>query len=273
MFINKFNTESQMLLNMNKYIHKNKPAYYGYHMNHILLTWKYALLIINRLKIKCNKQKMQYACFGHDLFKEHGLDPNIKIVWESHDIPTDLNWYVRTNLDILELYGLDEYFNTDINLHGLAAGIFIHKEFNIRDKEILYPIFFHSCPIISVYETLSRQIQNMVDVMILADKLSSNYLKINMHNKEVRIDLDQIVFGLNGNEFNYTLGLFLARLIGHNKSQEEQSILSTKYYHKRLCEQNPLIGKQFSIKKLGGNILWPQRPGVLNQNNLPWKVN
>ena len=54
-----------------------------------------------------------------------------------------------------------------------------------------------------VYEKLDKKIQTMIDITMLADKLSSNYLRINFRKVDVRIDLDQVVFGLSGNEFNY----------------------------------------------------------------------
>ena len=99
----------------------------------------------------------------------------------------------------------------------------------------------------------------MVDIMMLSDKLSSNYLKINMRGMEVRIDLDQLVFGSSGKEFNYTMGLFAARLIGQGKSEEAQSSITTEYYFKRLKDSNPLISEEFSLKDLGGARKWPKR--------------
>lgn len=256
------NFEAKILLKLNEIIHSNTPLY-EYHMNHIQLTKEYLILINKKSNTKLDNQKLEYISLAHDLFKERSLDENkVSIQWKGHSIPQDTNRYVRMNLEILEEYGLDEFFNTDVQLHPLAAGIFLHKEFGIRDKEILYPIMFHSCPIISVYEKLSPKIQLMIDYMVLCDKLSSNYLKINEREINVYVDLDQIVFGPTGREFNYTTGLFLARLIAQGKSPGEQAILSTKYYHKRLCDINPLMPRNYTIKKLGGSKIWPKRQGM-----------
>lgn len=260
MIRNDVDLECKMLLDLNEFIHHENKMY-EYHLRHIKLVRKYALIINKKLGYPVSSKKLSYAALSHDLFKERSLDQTKdgSIAWKGHNIPQDTTKYVRSNLDVLEEYGLDEFFNTDIQYHALSAGIFLKKEFNITDKEILYPVIFHSCPIISVYETLSKKTQTMVDIIMLSDKLSSNYLRINYRKSEVRIDLDQAVFGNNGREFSYTLGLFLARLIGQGKSEEKQSTLSTEYYYKRLCDANPLISKKYDVKKLGGNHVWPQR--------------
>lgn len=261
--LNGMNSDSQMLLSLNQFIHHENKMY-DYHMAHIKLVRKYSLIINRRLGYHISEQKLSYISLAHDLFKERSLDPNKTVTWEGIDIPQDTNRYVRQNLDLLEKYGLDDYFNTDIQYHALTAGLFLLKEFKITDKEILYPVWFHSCPIIPVYKELSPKIQNMVDIIMLADKLSSNYLRINLRHVDVRIDLDQAVFGTSGNEFNYTLGLFIARLIGQGKSEEEQSKIATEYYYKRLSDMNPIISKSYSVRKLGGTKKWqPRKSQVL----------
>jgi len=256
---NKLDPESEMLLELNRVIQSINVEKFGYHMQHIQMARKYLFLLNKKLEVHVSKHKLSYIALSHDLFKERGLDPKRELEWCGHKIPQDNNRYVRENLDILAEYGLDDYFNTDVQYHALAAGIFLRKEFGITDPEILYPVFFHSCPIISIYETLSRRVQTLVDMMLLADKLSSNWLRINVNEVEVRIDLDKVVFGPTGKEFNYTLGVFLARLIGQGKSEEEQSNTATAFYYKRLCEVNPLICKSYSVKKLGGNQKWEKR--------------
>lgn len=252
--------ESRMLLNLNEFIHCNNERY-EYHMNHIKLVRKYAILLNKKLNAHLNNRDLSYISLAHDLFKERSLNPKAKedIIWNGHVIPQDTTRYVRENLDILAEYDLDDYFNTDIQYHSLSAGLFLYKEFGIKNREILYPIFFHSCPIISVYKNLDHKLQNTIDIIMLADKLSSNYLRINLREVEVRVDLDQVVFGSSGKEFNYTLGLYLARLIGQGKSTEKQSKIATDYYYERLCEINPVVSKSYSIKKLGGVKLWPKR--------------
>lgn len=249
-----------MLLELNEFIHGDNKMF-DYHMKHIRLVRKYIFLLNKKLDARISSNKLSYIALAHDIFKERSLDQSKdgSITWNNHNIPQDTNRYVRTHLNVLEEYGLDEYFNTDVQYHALASGIFLRTEFGITDKEILYPVFFHSCPIISIYETLSPRLRSIIDMMMLADKLSSNYLRINFRKSPVRIDLDQTVFGISGKEFNYTLGLFMARLIGQGKSEEKQSNISTEYYYKRLCDQNPIISKNYNIKKIGGNELWPRR--------------
>lgn len=260
MIIKGFDIESQMLLELNRFIHQDGKMF-DYHMKHIKLVRKYAFLLNQKLDAHISWNKLSYIALSHDLFKERSLRPSEDgtIKWNNHNIPQDTTKYVRTHLDVLEEYGLDEYFNTGVQYHALASGIFLRTEFGIKDTEILYPVFFHSCPIISIYENLSPRVRRAIDITILADKLSSNYLRINYRGSSVRIDLDQAVFGLNGKEFNYTLGLFLARLIGQGKSEEVQSVKSTEYFYKRLCDQNPIISKNYNVKKLGGNEKWPKR--------------
>lgn len=260
------NPETQMLIDINQFIHKDTKQY-EYHMKHLDLVRKYAIIINKKLSLHIDNHKLTYIAYAHDILKERGLNPNIERSWKNHPIPEDLNRYIRTNLNTLEVFGLEDYFNTDIQQHALAAGIFLYKELEMKDMDILYPVMFHTCPIIPVYKELRPTIRNMVDIILLADKLSSNYLRINMKKSEVKIDLDQLVFGSDGKEFNYSLGLFVARLIGQGNSNERNSIETTEYYLARLRETNPLIGARMdSAKKLGGNKIWPERKSkVLSQ--------
>lgn len=255
---NKLDPELLILLNLNNLIHGDSKKI-DYHMNHIKIAQKYAVIINNKLGCPVSNRKLSYIAFAHDLFKERGLNPNKNVIWNGITIPQDNIRYVRTNLDILEEYELDEYFNSSLQYHALASGIFLKKELNINDNELLYPIFFHSSMIVDIYKKLNWRIRTMIDIFMLADKLSSNYLKINFRESPVRIDLDQVVFGNKGKEFNYTMGLFIARLISQGKSPEKNSIEATEYYFQRLKEINPFISKDYSIKILGGNKIWPKR--------------
>jgi len=262
-----FYTQTKLLLELNRFIQHDRITF-KYHMKHIKLARKYALLINDKLGTPVDPLKLSFIALAHDLFKEHGLNKinDGKISWNGHNIPQDLNRYIRLNLDTLDEFDLSDYFNTDVQLHSLAAGVFLYKELGITDKELLYPIFFHSCPIIDVYETLDDTIKNAVDIMMLADKLSSNYLRINQRHDLVRIDLDKSVFGESGREFNYTLGLYMARLISQGKSPDKQSEISTEYYYKRLKDMNPLVCKNDGVKKLGGNRFWQSRKSQV------WKI-
>ncbi len=250
--------ESKMLMELNELVYQN-PKWNNYHMEHIKLVRKYSLLLNKRLGTHFSRRKLSYISLAHDLLKESGLDTSRSIKWNGHEIPQDTTRYVRTNLDVLEEYGLDEYFNSSCQYHALSAGIFLRKELGVKDPEILYPVMFHSCPIISIYETLSYNTRTMVDIISLADKLSSNYLRINYKESMVPIDLDLAVFGDKGNEFNYTLGLFLARLISQGNSNEIQSQIATDFYYNRLNDMNPIIAKGFSNKRIGGKMVWPKR--------------
>jgi HD superfamily phosphohydrolase YqeK len=242
------------LIKLNKLIHSNTRRCKR-HLHHIELTAQYASKIADKLLTPINRYKLKYAALAHDLLKEKEFNKEMNQIDKNGIlIPQDLNWYVRSNLSILEEYGLDYYFNTDIQLHALASGIYLHKEIGINDLEILYPVFFHSCPIIPVYETLNPRIQLIIDIMMLSDKLSSN--KINQETKKSPINLEIAVFGESGNEFNYTLGLLLARLISQGKSTEMQSTIATEFYYKRLLATHPYISektleemKAWSLKK------------------------
>lgn len=250
--------ECKMLLELNDFIHHDNKMF-EYHMNHIQLVKRYALLLNRRLDAHLDNHKLAYIALAHDLFKERSLDPSrTNLRWRGCLIPQDTNRYVRMNLDDLEEFGLDEYFNSSVQYHPLTAGLFLKKEFGIKDKEILYPVMFHSCPIISIYKELPKRTQTIIDIIMLSDKLSSNYLRINMREVDVKIDLDLAVFGSNGCEFNYTLGLYLARLISQGHSIEEQSMISTDYYHKRLCSMNPIYMGNTN-NKLGGATIWQKR--------------
>ena len=236
------------IIELNKTIHGNYTDRYEYHMQHIKLSVAYATKLVHRLNISMDLHKLRYSLYAHDLLKDKAFDKNVnEVVIDDLKIPNNLNWYVRSNLDILEKYGLDEYFNTDIQLHPLAAGIFLVKELNMNDPDILYPIFFHSCPIISVYEKLDKHIQDIIDIAMLSDKLSSNHIK--QDSKKTICNLNTIVFGEHDNELNYSLGLFIARLISQGNSTEEQSSKTTEYYYNRLLKINPFINK-ISYKEL-----------------------
>jgi HD superfamily phosphohydrolase YqeK len=237
-----------VLTELNKLIHSHTRRCER-HLKHIELTASYASKIADRLSVPLDRYKLKYAALAHDLLKEKEFTKEVNQIDKGgFEIPQDLNWYVRSNLLILEKYGLDYYFNTDIQLHALASGIYLHKHMGITDPEILYPVFFHSCPIIPVYETLNPCTQTTVDIIMISDKLSSN--EINRSSRKSSINLELAVFGENGDEFNYSLGLLLARLIGQGKSTEKQSIMSTDFYYKRLLKTHPYVsGKSLEEMK------------------------
>lgn len=249
-------------------IHENTPNG-DYQMAHLYMVNEYASHLNRMLDYELDEDVLSFISFAHDLLKERSLDPKVKgtIVLSKHTIPQDTRLYVRSNIDVLDEFGIGDYFNSSMQYHSLAAGIFTYTELGITDPNILYPIFFHSCPIVSVYETLDPITQRYVDVIMLADKLSSNYLKVHIKGLKAKLDLDLAVFGPDQNELNYTLGLVLARLITHGKNKEEQGMLATKMYHDRLKAMNhttPSIDAMY--KALGGPHKWPKRQSqVLSQ--------
>ena len=240
---------------LNYFIHKDYENI-EYHMKHILYVKHYLIYINKRLGYQNDLTRLTYIGLGHDLLKEHGLDPKKIVTFNGIDIPQDTNRYVRMNLDVLEEYGLSDFFNTDVQYHALAAGIFMRKELGITDKYILYPVMFHSCPIMDLYKTFPKRLQDLVDMTMLSDKLSSNWLRINMMDKEVLFDLDKAVFGENGKEFNYSLGLYLARIIASGKSDGTQAKITNQYYLEKLKSTNTLIPKNIEF---GGKQKWPKR--------------
>lgn len=260
------------LMQLNEFIHGKEPRG-EYHMLHIAYVAEYANILSSYLGCYLGREDpgvMDLIAYSHDILKDKSLSPLKKdVIWEGHEIPQNLNRYVRQNLDVLEKFDLDDYFNTDIQLHPLSAGIFLYKEFGIDDPEILYPVFFHSCPIMDVYEHLDTDIQKSVDIILLADKLSSNYLRINMLKTRVKVDLDAIVFGEDGLAFNYDTGLFVARLIAQGAHPDHQSLRTTQYYQSRAKRTNPFIRDYDNFRSLGGKEIWPERKSMVLKTPLP----
>lgn len=249
---------SRQLFEINKRIHSGKDDdTLTYHMNHIELVRKYMIELSNRLHFKLDHSVAAAIAYGHDLLKERGLADNEEWLFEPYSsVSTDPNRYVRTNLPTLEKFNMGEYFNSDCQYHALASAIFINKELSVDDPHIIYPIMFHSCPVMDVYNDLDDYTKQLIDITLLADKLSSNWLRINTRDKSVCIDLDLLVFGETGWEFNYIYGLYVARLIASKKNSGEQSKLATEYYFSRLKKTNPLIDEK---KDLGDKQKWPKR--------------
>ena len=256
------------LRTINSMIHGDNLMF-RYHVYHVRLVAEYALVINERLSgDERALEKLQFIAYAHDLFKERSLQTDKHLEWNGIEIPQDNKRFVRMNLNTLDQYGIGDYFNTDVQLHALAAGIFLAQN-GITDPEILYPVFFHSCPVISVYTTLDKHTQELVDITMLADKLSSNYLRINVRRKPVRVDLDLATFGPSGMEFNYSMGLFLARLISNGKSMEKINNEATQYYYDRLKQINPYLPRSYTVSRIGGSKIWPQRKSPALRT--PWQ--
>lgn len=251
--------EIEFILSLDKYIHsRNGSDYSEYHIRHIEYTKQYAMILNERLGFEINSKKLSYAAYAHDLLKEKGLT-NTPDKYKKYPIPGDALGYVRTNLNVLAKYGMEDYFNSSAQYHPLAAAIFLDKELGINDPMIIYPIMFHSCPIMEVYKTLPVKIQNAIDIILLSDKLSSNYLRINYNHSPVKVDLEQLVFGTNGNELHYNLGLYIIRLISE-KLSDNYAKEALKYYENRFNDSMPITFKKI---QLGGSKLWPERKSPL----------
>lgn len=219
------------------------------HIQHIKLVKDYATYINKLLGNPVNRHKLGFAALAHDTLKENYKEKTQVI--DDIFIPGSAEEYVRDNIDTIIKYVPEEYLWSDLQFHATGATVFLEKEMGITDPEILYPVLFHSLPVIEVYKNLDPKIQTMIDIMVLSDKLSSNWVRINMMDEEVRCDLDHIVFGPNGNEFNYALGIYVARLIGAGKEPDYVSDACTLHYFHRLHVQNPLINMKMRRKVLG----------------------
>jgi len=250
------------LLKLNKKIRKGSKDQ-EYHMKHIDMVRLYATHINRLLGEPVSRHKLGVIAFAHDILKENYGEKDLEI--GRHIIPGNLDAYVKANASLLESYLPGEFMSCDLQAHAMGAAIFLQKEFNTQDPEIIFPVLFHSLPIIEVYRKLTEKVQTMIDIIMLSDKLSSNWLRINMHEEKVRCDLDQIVFGKDGHEFNYTLGLVIARLIAAGKNPDYISDASTLYYYHRLRETNPLIRMKLNRKVLGEKMKWPKRPSAVSK--------
>lgn len=222
------------------------------HMQHIKLVKDYATYINKLLGNPVNRHKLGFAALAHDTLKENYKEKTQVI--DDIFIPGSCEEYVRNNIDIITKYVPYEYLWTNLQFHATGGATFLHKELGITDPEIIYPVLFHSLPVIEVYKNLDPKIQTMIDIMVLSDKLSSNWVRINMMDEEVRCDIDRIVFGPDGNEFNYMLGIYVARLIGSSSEPDYVDDACTLYYWHRLHEQNPLIKMNLRKKILGKKI-------------------
>jgi HD superfamily phosphohydrolase YqeK len=256
------NYDYKALQELNFAIH-GECKHWEYHELHAAYVAQYACLVAERLGATVEPDLLRFIAWGHDLMKEHKLDnPKIDRV-DGHEVPHDLNKYVRNNIDVLEEYSLGDYFNSDMQLHAQAAAIFLRKEYGINSPYVFLPIAFHSCPIYDVYMTLPEDLRQIIDIIMLSDKLSSNFLKINRH-YPARIDLELAVFGPDGKEFNYSLGLVIARIISQGGNPGEQAVKTTEYYYERLINMNPFVPSELKPKLLGVKKIWePRKSRVL----------
>ena len=102
----------------------------------------------------------------------------------------------------------------------------------------------------------------MIDLTVVADKCSSNYLKIQQY-VPCNFRMEDILFGMDGKEFNFSAALFAARLIGsENYSDEFNKDINIFYLH-RLNRINPFIMDKVHIKDYGRKKIWERKPSIL----------
>lgn len=263
--MSKLNLNVDVLKDMDAFISKEN-IWREYHKKHIHLVYEYAKVLNERLGNKLDNNKLQLSAYAHDILKESSLviSKDGTVFYEDINIPQDLRKYIKDNKEITDSFGLPENINNEAMFHGIAISILMKKEFGIDDMNILYPIIFHSCIIVDIYEKLSEETQLYIDAIRLADKLSSNYLKLNA-GKKVRCFIEDMVFGPN-NDFNFTIGVYIARLIG-GTSDNELDKKAIKFEYDRVRKIYPFIDIK-KKKELGEKKLWEKR----NSKVLPIEV-
>jgi HD superfamily phosphohydrolase YqeK len=201
-------------------------------------------------RLRLDEGYLRVSALAHDVAK--GLKDSNASIHIFRDTG-DVKEYVRKNLDILDPYGLAYYFNTDIDYHALAGGIWLEKTYDIKDPRILYPIFFHTCPAVDVYKTLDEETRLYCDVLALADKMEKNDRKlkknIEKNKKQKRYskyDLNHILFGASGKEFNMTAALFMIR---HLEFKDEESgneaRKAYRYFYDELRKISPFLPEEY----------------------------
>jgi len=230
----------------------------NYRIRHARLTVDYTERLMRSFHILVvdDRRKLSIAARFHDLLKADatlgsGSSQLVFAKMAELGFPTDLKEYIYTNSEYFPTLGV-QGFTENIAEHALALVLHMLVHYDILDREILYPILFHSCPILPTYSKLNQRRQTMIDIITLADKLSSNALRLlgDADGKKAPFNLHLAVFGVDDCEFNFTEGLFLARLLSQGKSQDPYSLVMTQYYFQRLKERSPLWAKTNNIPNL-----------------------
>ena len=224
-----------------------------YHKDHCRKLIEYGNDIFAHLGIHDCRWELELIAYGHDLFKKYSLDRG-ELELEGIKIPYDTKKYIDENKDVLEKFGLSMIDSENFSKHPTAAGIFLYKELGIEDPALIYPVFFHSCPVVSVYRELDERTRTLVDVVMLADKLSANSLTRDFKKWHKKVNMDLCLYGETGREFNYTNALLTAKILGQAGSKDVISVESVRYYYYRACEQNPALDKYSRL--LGGKKPW-----------------
>ena len=227
-----------------------------YHFDHCEKLMKYGNDIMVRLGILEYRNELEIVAYAHDLFKRYSLREN-DVEWNGKIIPQNIPKYIDENRFVLDKFGLNMIRSDNFSNHPIAAGIFLYKEFTVDDPKIIYPVFFHSCPIISIYKKLDKALRNFIDVILLADKMSANVLCRGIKKWHSKVDMELVLYGENHKEFNYTNALLTAKILGQCGSKDKFSVESTKHYYKRAARINPALDKN----------------SILLGRKKPWKFN
>ena len=231
-------------------------------MAHLELFKMYAFEINLRLGSPFSQEDLATIAYAHDIFK----DDNHRVQYTNNGEDIFV-----TKEDILSRYGSSiEYFGfkkgekAALSEHAKCAALFIMNCEEIVDynKDILYPIIFHSLPILRVYRDLTREIQLMIDLTVVADKCSSNYLRIQQY-VPCNFRMDDILFGMDGKEFNFTTALFAARLIGSEGYNDDFNKDINTFYLHRLNRINPFVINKLNIKDYGRKKIWERKQSIL----------
>ena len=233
-----------------------------YHMAHLELFKRYAFEINLRLGHPFQEEDLATIAYAHDLFKDD--NPKVKYTNHGEDILVTKESIQKKYGNSIEYFGFKKKEKSVLSEHAKCAALFVMncEELSDYNKDILYPIIFHSLPILRVYQDLTQEIQLMVDITVVVDKCSSNYLKIQQY-VPCYFRMEDILFGADGKEFNFSAALFAARLIGSEKYSDEVNKDINTFYLNRLNRINPFIMDKIHIKEYGRKKIWERKPSIL----------
>jgi len=191
-------------------------------------------VVSEKIDYKFDKKLFPIIAWSHDLLK---------------DRENSFSKFYQENKNNIKRFHLTNEMRKALSEHAYRSAEFLSNyPFNITDGKILYSILFHSSPIIEIMNNvLSKDTKEYVNLTILCDKLSSNYLRI-INNEETYFNLVNTLFGENLDEFNYDDGLYLISTfnnIYNNKYSKEV----VEYYKSK---------SKLSITRIEELKLWPR---------------
>jgi len=238
----------KVLIDTNILLHRHEEEF-NYHIIHCYLMESYMNLIADKYdKYNFDKSLFPIIAFGHDLLK---------------DRENKFSTFYQKNTSNRKRFFLSDSMYNSLSTHAYRSAEFLSNyPFNVTEGKILFPILFHSIPIIDVMiKYLSPATREYINLTMLCDKLSSNYWRIT-NGIKTWCDLDKIVFGDNGDELNYNKGLYYARLLNGIKYKNKYSIQAEEYYRKLY---DPSVNIKLEEKKL-----WEKRNN--QQLKMQWNI-